>query len=78
MSEMDILAFEFTYPGNDGKYFCKVIDMFTHYFTKKTMRYIRIDFVNDEEASTYFDILDEDEYQELVSLRIPRGGVDEG
>ena len=71
MDELDILEFECRTMPSNYKCFVKVIDIFENHFTKETMRYVRIDMVDDGGVGTsWFETLTEGAFKRLLSQRI--------
>ena len=70
MSELDMIQFEFEFPGLNGTYFAKVLDIFEHHFTGETMRHVRIEYVSQDGPSAEYDVMNEAEYKNLLSYRI--------
>ena len=66
---MTLLQFECR--DMDGTFmFVRVMDTFEHYYTKETMRRVRIDYVVNGKACVESFVLDEAGFNDLIALKV--------
>lgn len=66
---MHILQFE--YEDISGlRAFLKVHNTFKHHYTGETMRCVQIDYIFDDEADSFFCIMNQAEFEAYYSRRI--------
>ena len=66
----DIWCFEFKTSNPDFQYYVEVVHTHKHHFTGETMRYVRMDHVSFGKSESFYEFLNEAEWDEILSKRV--------